>query len=146
MFCAVVIYAPDDAQMRRIASTLAEAATGKKCSVTLKPAGGAAIPALAGAELIIFASRPEGRQDIHPDFSELVRGLAGVNLAGRVGGILATSPKALSAFKEALKDSELILGEDGCLLVQDAAAADRGGLFRWVEALVDRLHKIAHGR
>jgi hypothetical protein len=146
MYRAVIIYAPADDQMQRLVRDLDECFDRDSYNVEVKAAGQAAIPALAAANLFLLGSLPEGGKPIHPDFSEILRALGGITLAGRVGGLFSVnSEPTIEAFRQALKDCELVLSDQSYLNLkpdQLNSTVLRG----WVAALTRQLEDQARGR
>ena len=139
MFRAAVLYAPEGDAMRSLAERIAGGLDRKRFAVTVKAASAAAVSDLAAADLVLLGSEPKGRTALHPDYSELARALAGINLAGRVAGLFAAGGDApLAALKKALKDTDIQLEPEG-LLRADQADARR--LSAWLAGLAAQLDK-----
>ena len=110
MYRGVIIYAPAEAELEQLVQRLADCFDSEQIKVAISSADQAAIPDLAGAELFLLASLPAGGQPIHPDFTEILRALQGITLAGRVGGAISVgSEPTVAAFRRALRDCELDL-------------------------------------
>jgi len=119
MFRAAVIYAPADGPVQALADRIAKSLAGSRIAVSLKPAASASISDLAACDLILLGCASQGKSPIHSDFAEIVRALAGINLAGRVAGVFAlASEAALLAWKKALKDTDIRLEPDNLLLAK----------------------------
>ncbi len=141
MLRAAVIYAPDalQAAAERVSASLDR----KRFQVSVKPAGEAAAPDLAAADLLLLGSSAQGRTALPREFAEILRALAGINLAGRVAGVFAEGSDApLAAWKKALRDSGIRLAEN--LLRCDEA--DAGTLSGWVGGLARQVEEQARGR
>ena len=137
MYRGVIIYAPAGAEMERLVRRLGECIDKDHFKVETKPAARAVIPDLAAADLFLLGSLPEGQNPIHTDFSEILRALAGVTLAGRIGGVFSlNSQPTLSAFRTALQDCELILTDQN---FHNAADAESSDLRDWIAGLVRQL-------
>jgi flavodoxin len=138
MLRAAVIYAP--AELGPVAEKVAGALDRKRFQVVLKPAAQAAVSDLAAADLVLLGSAPQGRGALPQDFAEILRSLAGINLAGRVGGVFASGGEApLAAWKKALKDCELRLGPESFLRVE---GADARALSGWTGDLARQLDEL----
>ena len=143
MYRGVIIYAPAGAGMEQFVRRLEECIDRERLKVETKPAVQAAIPDLAAADLFLLGSLPEGQNPIHSDFSEILRALSGVTLAGRIGGVFSmNSPPTLSAFRDALRDCELDLSDRNFYNAEEAASAD---LRDWIESLVGQLESQKRG-
>jgi flavodoxin len=141
MFRAAVIYAP--AALQASAERVSASLDRKRFQVSVKPAGEAAAPDLAAADLVLLGSSAQGRAALPQEFGEIVRALAGINLAGRVVGVFAEGSDApLAAWKKALRDSGIRLEEN--LLRSDEA--DSRAVSAWTGALARRVEELARGR
>ena len=137
MFRVAVIYAP--AELGTVAEKIAGLLDHKRFQVALKPAAEAAVADLSAADLVLLGSSPQGRGALPQDFAEILRALAGINLAGRVGGVFASGGDAsLAAWKKALKDCELRLGPESFLR---ADGADASALAGWIGGLTRQLEE-----
>ena len=146
MYRAVIMYAPADDRMHKLVRDLEECFDTDSIKVETKAAGQAAIPDLTAADLFLLGSLPEGREPVHTDFSEILRALEGITLAGRVGGLFSVdSEPTLEAFRQALRDCELLLSEKNFLNLE-ADQLDPPVLKGWVDALVRQLEDQARGR
>ena len=142
MFRAAVIYAPT--AMGTLAEKVAASLDRKRFQVSVKPASEASITDLAAADLVLLGSSAQGRAALPPEFAEILRSLGGINLAGRVGGVFAAGGEApLAAWKKALKDCELRLGQESFLRTDEADAKALAG---WVGGLARQLEEPAGGR
>jgi hypothetical protein len=145
MFRAAVIYAPADPPMQSLAERVAASLDRGHFAVTLKPAAQAAIPDLSASDLVLLGSAPEGRAAVHPDFTELLRALAGVNLAGRVAGLFTPAGEGtLQALKKALKDTDIHLQPENLVLAGESKGSRH--IADWIARLVEQLETIARAR
>ncbi len=146
MYRAVIIYAPADDQMQKLVRDIEECFDIDEFKVEIKAADQSHIPDLTAADLFLLGSLPEGGKPIHPDFSEILRALGGITLAGRVGGLFSVnSEPTIMAFRQALKDCELVLSDQSFLNLKSdqlTPAVLRG----WVAALTRQLEDQARGR
>jgi flavodoxin len=146
MYRGVIIYAPAGGLMERLVRRVADGFDDKQFEVASHSADQAAIPDLTGADVFLLASLPTGQQPIHPDFAEILRALKGITLAGKVGGALSIdSEPTVSAFRQALRDCELVLPDQNFLTLssEQVESADLSG---WVDALIGQLGDQARGR
>jgi flavodoxin len=141
MLRAAVIYAP--AALQAAAERVSASLDRKRFQVNVKPAGEAAAPDLAAADLVLLGSSAQGRAGLPREFAEILRALEGINLAGRVAGVFAEGGDApLAAWKKALRDSGIRLEES--LLRSDEA--DSRTLSAWVGGLARQVEEQARGR
>jgi flavodoxin len=141
MFRAAVIYAP--AALEAAAERISASLDRKRFQVSVKPADQATIPDLAAADLVLLGSSVQGRGALPKEFAEILRALAGINLAGRVAGIFAAGSDApLAAWKKALKDCGIRLEDK--LLRSDGA--DPRALSAWVGGLARQVEELARER
>jgi hypothetical protein len=142
MFRAAVIYAPSALQQdaERISASLDR----KRFQVNVKSADQATVPDLAAADLVLLGSSAQGRAALPPEFAEILRALAGINLAGRVAGVFAAGSDApLAAWKKALKDSGIRLEAENLIR---ADGADSRALGAWIGGLARQVEEMARGR
>jgi hypothetical protein len=146
MYRAVIIYAPTDDQMHKLVRDLEECFDRDSYKVEMKAARQAAIPDLTSADLFLLGSLPDGGRPVHPDFSDILRALGGITLAGRVGGVFSVdSNPTIEAFRQALKDCELVLSDQSFLNLKPDRL-DPAVLRGWVAALARQLEDQARGR
>jgi hypothetical protein len=142
MFRAAVIYAP--AALQAAAERVSASLDRKRFKVSVKTAGEASVPDLAAADLVLLGSSPEGRAALPQEFAEILRALAGINLAGRVAGVFAEGSDApLAAWKKALMDSGILLRSENLLRCD---GADPRALSAWVAGLARQVEKLARER
>ena len=146
MYRGVIIYAPAEDVMEQLVRRLADCFDSDRFKVATHSADQAAIPDLAGADVFLLASLPSGGQPIHPHFTEIIRALRGITLAGKVGGALSIDSDAtVRAFRQALQDCELALPDQNFRSFP-LENPDSTELSRWVEALIGQLGDPARGR
>ncbi len=146
MYRAAIVFAPAEGPVRRLAGRLEEQLAKDSFKVTVKEASRAHMPDLAAADLILLGAAAEGREAIPADFTEIVRALAGISLAGRVVGVFAlNSEPTLEAFRQALKDCELKLS-DGNFINLGSAEPQPSQLQGWTDSLIGELEEAARGR
>jgi flavodoxin len=144
---ACIIHAPGDGAVAALAAELERALKNGQYVVKVKPAAVAVIPDLAAADVVLLGAGPEGRSAVHADFSELIRSLKGVSLAGRLAGVFSTgSSKACEALRRALKDSEITLCNDD--LVLDSGTSERNGdkVDAWIRSVMRSLEEHLRSR
>jgi hypothetical protein len=142
MLRAAVLFAP--AGLRPLAEKVAALLDRKRFHTALKPASEAAVTDFSGSDLVLLGCSAQGRLGLPPEFAEILRSLAGINLAGKVAGVFASGSEApLAAWKKALKDSDIRL-EAGNLLRADTA--DSRTLAAWVGRMAGQLSAKAGER
>jgi flavodoxin len=146
MYRAVIIYAPAEDRMQKLVRDLEECFDRDNFKVKITAADRSTVADLTAADLFLLGSLPEGGKAIHPDFSEILRALGGITLAGRVGGLFSVDSKpTIEIFRQALKDCELILSDQNFLNLR----TDQLGpavLRDWVAVLTRQLKDQARGR
>ena len=146
MYRAAIIYAPADDQIQQLVHRLEECFDRDSYEVEIKAAAQSTIPDLTAVDLFLLGSLPEGGDPIHPDFSEILRALEGITLAGRVGGLFSMdSEPTLEAFRQVLKNCELVLSDQSFLNLR-AGQLDPPVLGGWVAALTRQLEDQARDR
>jgi hypothetical protein len=143
MYQALIIYAPDQTGVEKLAVEIQAHCEKKKVRVQTKAAKEARIPDLAAADLVFIGSDSQGGRPVHPDFAELNRSLSGVNLTPRVAGVFtAKDEPSLKAVRKILADSEIDLSVEFPL---PAASVNSSVLSRWLDALLVRLEEKRRG-
>ena len=135
MFNVAIIYAPKKSELQELAEIIKDSFNSKSFKVIVKSASQAGISDIAAAEILILAANSSGSSPIHSDFSEILRALNGVNLAGRLAAFCAVSTSdTLKAFKEVLNDSEAVIGPE-LLLPAKGEKARKGEIKNWIKEL-----------
>jgi flavodoxin len=146
MYRGVIIYAPAVEPMDQLVHRLRDCFDGERFKVKVLTADQASIPDLTAADLFLLGSLPEGRLPIHSDFTEILRALDGITLAGRIGGIFTLdSERTLTAFRHALQDCELLLSDENFRNVS-AVRSESSDLSEWIAGLTRQLESHARGR
>ncbi len=135
MFNVAIIYAPQKSELKDLAEIIKDSFNSKNFKVISKSASQAGIPDIAAAEILILAASSSGSSPIHSDFSEILRALNGINLAGRLAGFCAVNTSdALEAFNAVFNDSEAVIGPELLLSARDAKAC-KAEIKNWIEEL-----------
>jgi flavodoxin len=143
MIKVVILYAPQDAAVKKFADSVQKAFDKKSFKVTVTGAGKAHIPNIAAAEAVILGSRTENGADMHEDFSELLRAFSGVNFAGRCAAFFAEKGSGTATvFAEALADSEISLFPEP--LTFQEKIIDSQKIKRWVSQFSSYIRKNLH--
>jgi hypothetical protein len=146
MYRVVIIYAPAQDAMEGLVRSLAGCFDSREFKVATAPAGQAAVTDLTAADMFLLLSLPAGQQPVHPDFTEILRALRGITLAGRVGGALSVdSEPTVGAFRRALQDCELVIRDQNFRNL-GGGHPDSTELCSWVESLVRQLEGPARER
>jgi flavodoxin len=136
----VIIYAPDDEIVQQSAVTIKSIFINEKYSVTIKQARDAHMPDFAGVDIVILGSKKENKKSIHSDFTEIVRALKGINLAGRIAGIFSfDTEETVDDFIKVLHDSDITIFEKG-LLISDGKI-DTKVITDWVKQIITKYNK-----
>jgi hypothetical protein len=137
-----VTYAPETADARRTADEVKAAFEGLESAVAVKPASQSSILDIEPADLVLFGV---GRTDadIPPEYAELVRVLAGCNLAGKAAAFFPLgAPRASAALRRSLKPTEIsILEEEPA-----AEKTGRSDLHGWALVVKEFLKGVRDGR
>lgn len=142
MYNVAIIYAPHEGDLKRLAEIIRNSFNSKSFKVTIKSASQAGIPDIAGAEILILAGNSSGSSPVHSDFSEILRALNGVNLAGRLVGFCAVNtPDTLKAFQEVLNDSEVVIGPE-LLLSAKSKKERKAEIKKWIKELSGKFKEM----
>ncbi|MQY77289.1 MAG: hypothetical protein GH155_06645 [Spirochaeta sp.] len=142
MFNVAIIYAPQKSELKGLAEIIKDAFNTKNFKVNIKSASQAGIPDIAAAEILILAANSSGSTPIHSDFSEILRALNGVNLAGRLAGFCTVNTSdTLKAFKEVLNDSEAVIGPE-LFLSAKGEKERKAEIKSWIEELSGKFEEM----
>ncbi len=143
MIKVVILYAPQDAVVKKFADCVQKAFDRKSFKVTVMGAGKAHIPDIAAVDAVILGSRSENGVDIHADFSELRRAFSGVNFAGRCAAFFADKGSDTAGeLTASLADSEIAVFTEP-LAYQDKEA-DAQKIKHWVTQFSSFIRKNLH--
>lgn len=143
MHNVLVLYAPDTEGARRAVARVTDAFDASRFAVTARSAGASHIPHIAAADLVLFATEAGAAAGLPADWTELVRALAGVNLAARMGGILSLGrTKDAAGLRTALRDTDMSLFPEEPVL----GKASEAELRAWVDALCLRFREFRDAR
>ena len=142
MYNIAIIYAPHEGELKRLAEIIKNSYNSKSFMVTIKSASQAGIPDIAGSEILILAGNSSGSSPVHSDFSEILRALNGINLAGRLVGLCAVNtPDTLKAFKEVLIDSEAVIGPE-LILSAKSKKERKAEIKKWTKELSGKFKEM----
>jgi len=142
MFNVAIIYAPQESELKGLTEIIRDCFNPKNFKVIIKSASQAGIPDIAAAEILILAANSSGRSAVHSDFSEILRALKGVNLAGRLAGFCTVNTSdTLKAFKEVLSDAEAIIGPE-LFLSAKGKKARKAEIKNWIEELSGKFKEM----
>ena len=106
MFHIGIIYAPYDSKTAEMVREMETVASEKGFDLRTKRASEASIVDINASDIVILISDGKGDHKINPDYSEIARALKGVNLSGRIAGVISLGGTVtLKAFKEILEDT-----------------------------------------
>ncbi|MBN2353986.1 MAG: flavodoxin family protein [Spirochaetales bacterium] len=143
MFKVVILYAPQDASVRKFADCVQKAFDRKQFKATTTGAGKAHVPDIAAVDAVIFGSRAENGINVHADFTELMRAFSGVNFAGRCAAFFADKGSGIAGeFARALADSEISVFSE--TLAFQEKATDTQKIKRWVDQYSTFIRKNVH--
>ena len=113
MYNVLILWAPDSAEIRKVAEVVRASFNEGKYKTTLKKADESSIVDVAATDVVIFGLQKSGAAEVPPEYSELMRVFKGVTLAGRAAGVFSVgTEKASAKIKKSLKDTEVALFEE----------------------------------
>jgi flavodoxin len=143
MIKVVILYAPQDAAVKKFADCVQKAFDKKSFKVAALSAGKAHIPDIAAVDAVILGSCSESVADVHEDFAELLRAFSGVNFAGRCAAFFTDKGSdAAGEFSSALVDSEISIFAEP--LAYQEKEADAQKVKRWVAQFMSFIRKNIH--
>ena len=136
---ALIVWAPDNAGIRRAAEVVRAAFDEAGLKVRARSAAEASIVDVAAAELVVFAAAKEPSAEVHPDYGELLRALRGVTLAGRTAALFSVGTESATArLREALKDAEIHqVAEDP--VFREPSGSNASEIAEWARGLAARV-------
>ena len=113
MHSVFITFAPDTPENRKTVEQVRLAFDPAACVVSAKPTAGSLMPDLAGADCLVFGLQKTQGADAPAEYTELLRSLKGVNLAGRVAGIFSFGgEKASARLRKVLRDTSATVSEE----------------------------------
>lgn len=144
MYHIGVIYIPCDIEKQRVIDIIKRAIDLKKFDIRVKLAADAAMPDIAASDIIIFASDSSSGNSINKDYSEIVRALKGINLSGRVAGIISFDTDDTAEAWQNVLECTGITCHGESLVVTDAI--DENNVRKWLQSLIREYEVIVNGR
>ena len=104
-------------QARKAIKSLEDELTAQGFDVRFRESHEAEVTDILSVDLLILGS--QGGATLHPDFEEIRRALTGMNLAGRLAGLVDFGGGSPAAFRDALKDTDIEIFEEELDLTGD---------------------------
>jgi flavodoxin len=146
MYNAVVLWAPDSADNRRIVEVVARALEQTKVALRLKNAAEATIADLTAADILIFGVQKVPAGDAPSEYSDLLRIFRGITFAGRTAGFFSMgTDKATVRLRKALKETEILLLDDDPLFTDQKPGA-QPLVTEWAQRLVGAHEEMQNAR
>jgi hypothetical protein len=146
MHSVFVTYAPETAENTALAAQVRAAFDASSYTVSVKPAAGASMQDLVGADIIVFGLQKMQGADTPPEYAELLRSLKGVNLAGRAAGTFCLGGEKSSArLRKALRDTDAAVAEDDPVF-GDQKPARQADVDAWVRKLSGLFQDLRRAR
>jgi flavodoxin len=131
---AVILYAPEGQEYRIPAEELGRSLAQVNLDVKVKAAKDAGIPDILAADVILLGSLTNGRGEVHEHFAEIVRAFEGINLAGRLAGLISYDEgDSHKIFEEALRDTDISVFAEN--LTVETAHTDAERIKSWAERI-----------
>ncbi len=144
MYHIGVIYVPCDIEKQRVIDIIRRATDSKKYDIRVKMAADAAMPDIAASDIIIFASDSSSDNPINKDYSGIVRALKGINLSGRVAGIISFgTDDTVKAWQNVLEYTGITCHGES-LVITDTI--DEDNIRKWLKSLIRKYEVIVNGR
>ena len=144
MYHIGIIYVPCDIEKQRAIDIIKRAIDLKKYDIRVKLAADAAMPDIAASDIIIFASDSSSSNPINEDYSEIVRALKGINLSGRLAGIISFgTDDTAETWQNVLKCTGITCYEES-LIITDTI--DENNIRKWLKSLIRKYEVIVNGR
>ena len=133
MYRLAILCAVETEGTRKAIQTLTEEFSSHEIEVRFRESQEARVPDILAVDLLVLGSQDSS--SLHPDFAEIRRALSGMNLAGRMAGLLDFGNGSTEEFRKALKDTDIdIFKEELELTDNHDNAVIRGWATRMVKA------------
>ena len=145
MYHVGILYAPYDEFNKSIIDIIKNSINLHEFDIRVKKAADAAMPDIAASDIIILASSGDDTVPVHKDYMEIVRALSGVNLSGRLVGVVTFGMDKTQKFlKDVLKDTGAVYYKDGLNIKGINIEKDK--IKRWTKSLLKKYEDIINDR
>ena len=139
----LILYAPDNQEARNSTAAVASSFEQTDLDVVAIAAQKAQFNDVLAADISLYYSAVSDAALLHSDFAEIERALGGVNLAGKMSGLISLGgSKAPRLFRRALKDSNVFIFDEDLEL--ESGTADRDKISMWSERLYRKFKEGIH--
>ncbi|RKX81082.1 MAG: hypothetical protein DRP57_12305 [Spirochaetes bacterium] len=139
MYHVGILYSPYDDLHRSIVDIIRENIDSGKYDTRVKRAEEAVMPDIAASDIIILVSSDS------EDYKEIIRALKGINLSGRLAGIVAfNSEKIKHIFEDALKYTGAVCYGEILNIRENSIESDK--IKKWTKGLLQEYERIIYER
>lgn len=140
-----ILHAPSDGPVSAVVKALAAAFDKRTFKISTHPAASSDISAINAADVVVLVDTPRAGGKVHPEYTEYVRAFKGINLAGRVIGLVLVGGGATkSGFKSALKDAAVRIHDKDLLVESGPPPATK--LSAWAGGLTADYRQLVQAR
>lgn len=145
MYHVGILYAPYDNLYKSIIDIICSSIDSSKYDIRVKKAADAAMPDIAASEIIIFASSGSDKTPVHEDFKEIIRALKGINLSGRLAGIVEfNKDKSRYFLEDILQNTGAACYED--ILNIGKGKVEKHKIENWIKSLLQKYEGAIYDR
>ena len=135
MIKILISFAPNDNSLNKICDDIASNFEKNQQEVKILSAKSTTMPDLSASDIVILCSAKENSNSVHSDFKEIRRSLKGINLAGRVAGLLSFSSEDVTkTLTSDFKDSDISVFPDSINI--DVNNINIKSIKDWVQGLI----------
>jgi flavodoxin len=146
MYNVLVLWAPDNAENRKLVDSVARALEQANVTLIVKGASEATIADVNGADIVVFGVQKVASADVPPEYSEFLRIFKGITLAGRTAGFFSMgAEKATGRLRKALKETEIHFSEEDPLF-SDQKQGSPSQATEWSVKLIGTHQELLHAR
>ena len=132
----IIIYSPENTEIKDSSNRLAERFDKDLYSVTVKNASGTEIPEIAASDIILFGSMDSEKEIQTKDYKELARALRGISLAGRKAALFSiSSEETIDYLRDMIKDTELAVPVKGLLFSKNGKPVKEKNIEKWIDKI-----------
>jgi flavodoxin len=129
----IVVFSPQEGDLKTLAETIAHKYEETNCSVVLKSAEQVSIPEINAADILVFGTEEEGTALLSGGYREIARAFSGINLAGKIGAFFSYSRgESIQNLREMVKDTDLELISSDLIFLQNGKSIKDKKIDKWI--------------
>ena len=146
MHRVLMLYAPRDGSARDSMEKVSACFESERFVTHVRSAHGSSVADICASDILIIGVRTEDGIAVPPDFVDISRALAGINLAGRMAGIVSIgSQRGVAGFETMLRDSEIGIVSRS-LVYDDPSGQEEPDVCEWVQQVIAEFEEFMRPR